>query len=70
VIFKTRNGGTSWETISPDLTRESWDIPPSVGIYTSEEMKKMPRRGVVYTIAPHSKTSTPSGPEQMMDISR
>lgn len=52
VIFKTRDGGNSWQTISPDLTRESWDIPASVGIYTSEDMKKMPRRGVVYTVAP------------------
>jgi photosystem II stability/assembly factor-like uncharacterized protein len=55
VIFKTRDGGNSWETISPDLTRESWDIPASVGIYTDPEMKKMPRRGVVYTIAPSFK---------------
>ncbi|MBC7848699.1 MAG: glycoside hydrolase, partial [Chitinophagaceae bacterium] len=55
VLFKTRDGGNSWETISPDLTRESWDIPESVGIYTSEEMKKMPRRGVIYTIAPSFK---------------
>ena len=55
VIFKTQDGGNSWQTISPDLTRESWDIPPSVGIYTTEEMKKMPRRGVVYTIAPSFK---------------
>jgi photosystem II stability/assembly factor-like uncharacterized protein len=52
VIFKTKNGGNSWQTISPDLTREAWDIPSSVGIYTNEAMKKMPRRGVVYTIAP------------------
>ncbi|MCW3088030.1 MAG: glycosyl hydrolase repeat-containing protein [Sediminibacterium sp.] len=55
VIFKTNNGGNSWQTISPDLSRESWDIPASVGIYTAEEMKKMPRRGVVYTIAPSFK---------------
>lgn len=55
VVFKTRNGGSSWEVISPDLSRESWDVPASVGIYTSEEMKKMPRRGVVYTIAPSFK---------------
>ena len=52
VIFKTINGGSSWETISPDLTREAWDIPSSVGVYTSENLKKMPRRGVVYTLAP------------------
>jgi len=55
VIFKTTNGGSSWETISPDLTREAWDIPASVGVYTTEEMKKMPRRGVVYALAPSYK---------------
>lgn len=55
VIFKTTNGGNNWQTISPDLTREAWDIPASVGIYTNEDMKKMPRRGVVYTIAPSFK---------------
>ncbi|MEO7960289.1 MAG: hypothetical protein ABIR19_02010, partial [Ginsengibacter sp.] len=52
VLFKTENGGNDWQVISPDLSRESWDIPESVGIYTSEELKKMPRRGVIYTIAP------------------
>ena len=52
VIFKTTNGGTSWETISPDLTREAWDIPSSVGVYTSDKLKTMPRRGVVYSLAP------------------
>jgi photosystem II stability/assembly factor-like uncharacterized protein len=55
VIFKTQNGGNSWEVISPDLTREAWDIPENVGVYKSPEMKTMPRRGVVYTIAPSYK---------------
>lgn len=56
VLFKTQNGGNSWQVISPDLTRESYeDIPKSVGVYTSEEMKKMPRRGVIYTVAPSFK---------------
>ncbi len=55
VIFKTRDGGNSWETISPDLTRETYDIPTSVGIYQKEDMKTMPRRGVVYTVAPSFK---------------
>lgn len=55
VLFKTTNGGKSWQTISPDLTRESYDIPPSVGIYNSETYKTMPRRGVIYTIAPSFK---------------
>ena len=52
IIFKTSNGGSSWETISPDLTRETWDIPASVGIYNTEEVKKMRQRGVVYSLAP------------------
>ena len=55
VIFKTQNGGDTWEVISPDLSREAWDVPSSVGVYTSPEMKTMPRRGVVYTIAPSYK---------------
>ena len=52
VLFKTLDGGHSWKVISPDLTRESWDIPDNIGIYKNEGMKKMPRRGVIYTIAP------------------
>ncbi|MEP6710933.1 MAG: hypothetical protein ABJA37_00880 [Ferruginibacter sp.] len=52
VLFKTQDGGNSWQTISPDLTRETWDIPASVGIYAKPEMKTMPRRGVIYTVAP------------------
>ena len=55
VLFKTLNGGKDWQIISPDLSRESWDIPASVGIYTSDELKKMPRRGVIYTVAPSPK---------------
>jgi photosystem II stability/assembly factor-like uncharacterized protein len=52
VLFKTTTGGAKWDIISPDLSRESWDVPASVGIYTSADMKKMPRRGVIYTVAP------------------
>ena len=52
VLFKTMDGGNKWDIISPDLSRTTWDIPAAVGIYTKEEMKKMPRRGVIYTVAP------------------
>ncbi len=55
VLFKTNNGGHSWQEISPDLTRESWDVPASVGIFATDDLKKMPRRGVIYTIAPSPK---------------
>ncbi|MBX7134786.1 MAG: hypothetical protein K1X67_19125 [Fimbriimonadaceae bacterium] len=52
VLFVTRNGGLSWKVISPDLSRETWDIPESVGKFNSTELKTMPRRGVIYTVAP------------------
>ena len=55
VLFKTKDGGNNWEVISPDLSRESWDIPASVGIYSTESLQKMPRRGVIYTVAPSPK---------------
>jgi photosystem II stability/assembly factor-like uncharacterized protein len=55
VIFKTMSGGQSWEIISPDLTREKWEVPANVGIYATKEMETMPRRGVVYTVAPSYK---------------
>ncbi len=56
VIFKTMNGGQSWSVISPDLTREKWDVPATVGIYATKDMETMPRRGVVYTVAPSYKS--------------
>ncbi len=52
VLFKTKNGGNSWVILSPDLTRDSWNTPNNIGIYQSDEIKKMPRRGVIYTVAP------------------
>ena len=56
VLFKTQNGGSSWQIISPDLTRTTYpDLPESVGIYRTEAMKTMPPRGVIYTIAPSPK---------------
>ena len=55
MLFQTKNGGNKWQVISPDLTRETWQIPPSVGIYNSEDLKTMSRRGVIYTVAPSYK---------------
>lgn len=52
LLFKTLNGGQTWETISPDLSREKYEIPASVGVYAKPEMATMARRGVIYTVAP------------------
>ncbi|HTB31058.1 MAG TPA: glycoside hydrolase, partial [Bacteroidia bacterium] len=51
VIFKSTDYGNSWDTISPDLTRKSYEIPKSVGVYYNDTMKYMRPRGVVYTLA-------------------
>ncbi len=51
-LWKTVDGGQTWKQISPDLTRKSWDIPKSVGKYTSLPGSQPTQRGVIYTVAP------------------
>jgi photosystem II stability/assembly factor-like uncharacterized protein len=55
VLWKTVDGGINWKQISPDLTREKWDVPKSVGTYASRVTAR--ERGsigaqVIYTIGP------------------
>ncbi|MEA2767012.1 MAG: hypothetical protein QOK07_3416, partial [Gemmatimonadaceae bacterium] len=52
VLFKTVNGGHSWDIISPDLTRQTYDVPSSYGMYTDGNLDRARNRGVIYTIAP------------------
>jgi hypothetical protein len=52
VVFRTRDGATTWEVISPDLSRESLPPPPSLGPYADTPAAKIQRRGVVYALAP------------------
>src|SRR6266702_1468176 len=52
VLYKTLNGGESWTTISPDLTRAAGDVPASLGAFTSLDPEQGKHRGVIYTIAP------------------
>ncbi len=52
VLFKTTNGGDSWDIISPDLTRSSWAMPASIEAFESADPEKRKHRGVIYTIAP------------------
>ena len=54
VLFKTTDGGNSWETISKDLTRENPGAPSSVGKLVRESSAK--QRGVIYALAPSFKT--------------
>ena len=51
-LFKTTNGGESWTTISPDLTREDPSVPANLDEATAADAPEGKRRGVIYTIAP------------------
>ena len=51
-LWKTADGGNSWQQISPDLTRKTWEIPASVGKYQATSAAAPTQRGVIYTIAP------------------
>ena len=55
VLFKTTNGGVSWDVISPDLSREKPEVPASIGVFSRPEMATQPRRGVIYAVAPSPK---------------
>ena len=52
MLWQTVNGGRSWDQISPDLTRKTWEIPKNVGVYSSLPEAQPTQRGVIYTIAP------------------
>ena len=49
VLFKTTNGGSSWQAISNDLTRENPAVPASVGNLVPKGAEK--QRGVIYALA-------------------
>ncbi len=53
VLFKTTDGGNSWQTISDDLTRENPGVPSSVGNLVPKDAEK--KRGVIYALAPSFK---------------
>ncbi len=53
VLFKTTDGGNSWQTISNDLTRENPGVPASVGTFVPKGAEK--QRGVIYALAPSFK---------------
>jgi photosystem II stability/assembly factor-like uncharacterized protein len=52
MVLKSTNGGDTWQEISGDLSRASYDVPASVASYGDEAKRQATRRGVVYAIAP------------------
>lgn len=52
ILFKTTDGGASWQAISPDLARKQPGIPPSVGSLAAKDPKAAKQRGAIYALAP------------------
>jgi photosystem II stability/assembly factor-like uncharacterized protein len=52
ILFKTMDGGHSWQAISPDLARPEPGAPPSIGSMVSKNPKAAKQRGVIYSLAP------------------
>ncbi len=52
VVFRTTNGGNSWDIISPDLTRPNPGTPPNFAFFSSADPRAGKHRGVIYALAP------------------
>jgi photosystem II stability/assembly factor-like uncharacterized protein len=51
VLFKTLDGGHSWQAISPDLTRPHPGVPPNLGTMAAQDPEADRQRGVIYSLA-------------------
>ncbi|HKD59494.1 MAG TPA: hypothetical protein VKB47_03485 [Terracidiphilus sp.] len=49
-LWLTEDGGKNWKEVSPDLTRENWDLPPAVTGYKDSPAAAITRRGVIYAL--------------------
>lgn len=56
VVFKTTDGGQTWQTISPDLARAHDGVPPSLGNLAAKDPNAEKQRGVVYALGPSFKS--------------
>ena len=54
-LFKSTDGGQTWETISPDLSQEKTGQLPNLPALTPKEQAE--RRGVIYSVAASYKTT-------------
>jgi photosystem II stability/assembly factor-like uncharacterized protein len=55
VLWKTADGGESWELISGDLTREKPGVPANLGRMADKDPERDRHRGVIYSIGPSPK---------------
>ena len=47
-LWKTTDGGLHWRAVSPDIARNRYELPKSIGKYA--DPSQVSRRGVIYTI--------------------
>jgi photosystem II stability/assembly factor-like uncharacterized protein len=52
VVFRSRDGGAHWQTISRDLTRRHAGLPPTLDPPAASDADGPEPRGVVYALAP------------------
>ncbi len=54
ILFRTRDGGQTWQVLSPDLTREDPGVPPNLDASAAGNVDPGAgkRRGVIYSISP------------------
>ncbi len=58
VLFKSIDAGHSWETVSPDLTRESPELPATIGDLAARNPAGVKQRGAIYALAPSFRNSS------------
>jgi photosystem II stability/assembly factor-like uncharacterized protein len=51
-VFRSRDGGATWQIVSPDLSRADEGTPSNLDPATLADTNNVQRHGVVYTIAP------------------
>jgi photosystem II stability/assembly factor-like uncharacterized protein len=51
-LWKTKDGGRSWQPISGDLTRKTFEVPANIGKFRTETTAQPMQRGVIYAVAP------------------
>lgn len=49
-LWLTEDGGKNWKEVSPDLTREKWELPQVVSGYKDSPAAAVTRRGVIYAL--------------------
>ena len=55
ILFKTTDQGRRWSIVSPDLTRESYEVPANLGAFSAGDPEKGKHRGTLYAVAPSFK---------------